>query len=195
MITKVVRHECLPKWCAMNAHPTVVYPSDGFKTARLEVRDWRPRVADAGFLAALEGVLSPEVLAPLPPPLQLCESGVEGWARARDVEAAVYAVSRYEAGDLVGLVILAYDPDEARVHLGYLLAQSFWGQGYASEIVEGVLAALGSVAPVEVLGGVAHDNPASARVLVKNGFVWLADLSDGETDMFAIRLAQSCADT
>ena len=92
-----------------------------------------------------------------------------------------------EGGRLLGLLILSYQPEAWQVHLGYLFDETAWGQGYASELVGGVVTALAPVAPVEGLGGVARDNPASARVLVKNGFAVRDDLSDAETEIYARR--------
>ena len=74
--------------------------------------------------------------------------------------------------ELIGLVILAQDPDAAlpTVHLGYLFAKSVWGRGAASEVVTGLVQSLRASAPVRLVGGVDPANPASARVLEKAGF-------------------------
>lgn len=129
---------------------------EGLATARLRLRPWGP----ARGIEGLERLLRPAVLAPLPPSLQ--ERDPARWIAARRAEAEVLAIEADSA--LVGVALLAgRDP----VHLGYLLAEEAWGKGFASEAVAGLLAAL----PGESFrAGVARDNPASGRVLVKAGF-------------------------
>ncbi len=53
------------------------------------------------------------------------------------------------------------------VRLGYLLAERGWGRGMASELVAGFVGWCRENGVVSISGGVAIDNPASARVLVK----------------------------
>ena len=76
----------------------------------------------------------------------------------------------------VGLVILIEmqsegGTDEKEVRLGYLLAEDSWGQGMASELVEGFVSWCREQTSISsIAGGVALNNPASKRVLQKNGF-------------------------
>lgn len=57
------------------------------------------------------------------------------------------------------------------VEVGYWLGQAYWGRGVATEIVR-VLAERAFAMPgvVRVFAGVHADNPASMRVLERNGF-------------------------
>ncbi|GAB5449166.1 GNAT family N-acetyltransferase [Gymnodinialimonas sp.] len=127
-----------------------------FETERLRVRPW----SSAHSSEALAAVLTPAVLAPLPPPLQKMDP--EAWIAERLAESDVYAVEA--EGRLIGVMLLA--PLEVP-HLGYLLAEHAWGKGYATELVRGVAAAIPGGA---LRAGVARDNPASIRVLEKAGF-------------------------
>ena len=162
-------------------------PSEGFKTERLAVAGWGADLAEPEKRAALEreleGLLTPPVLEHLPPPLQLGEGGVAEWVRARDAEALMFRVDEYSTGRLIGLLIVAkgFDGSPPDVHFGYLLGEAAWGRGYATELVRGLVAACRSV---RLIGGVGKENPASARVLEKAGFLVDAELSDGETDVF-----------
>ncbi len=168
---------------------------DRFTTPRLSVHGWRRTLEDAPLRAALEralaGILTDPVLAHLPPSLQLHEAGggIAGWIDARAAESEVLLVERREGGALVGLVLLAQGEEiQARrsLHIGYLLAESAWGQGLASELVSGLVAAVEGAGRLRLLGGVDRDNPASARVLQKAGFEIDPTLSTAELDMFVL---------
>ena len=104
---------------------------NGFVTSRLRARSWRTELDDqqtrAALIAALEDMLSPNVLKHLPPPLQLSgeQNSIDGWIGARDAESDVMLVSRVDTGELVGLLILAPEQEEIgpmTLHFGYLLA-------------------------------------------------------------------------
>lgn len=64
------------------------------------------------------------------------------------------------------------------MHLEYLFGERFWGRGYASEVVAEVVTALLKTA---INAGVSRANLASARVLVKAGF--LRDVAASKADM------------
>lgn len=68
-------------------------------------------------------------------------------------------------GELVGNIGLV------RGEIGYLLGRRFWGRGVATQAVATMLArGFRREDLAEVRAGVWADNPASARVLLKNGF-------------------------
>lgn len=162
----------------------------GFETTRLRVQHWGARLADTRRRAVLErdlaAILTPPVLQPLPPSLQRAPGeGITRWIDDRAAESDVLTIHNQRSGVLLGILILAHPPGAgtiSRVHLGYLLAESAWGCGYATELVTGLILATG--AGVELVGGVACDNPASARVLEKAGFVKSRSDSTPETDVF-----------
>jgi GNAT superfamily N-acetyltransferase len=82
------------------------------------------------------------------------------------------------------------DVDPPELHVGYLLREESWGKGYATELVTGLVSALAGSGPLRLLGGVAKDNnPASARVLQKAGFVHSPKHSSVDTDMFVMLIA------
>lgn len=161
---------------------------EDFETRRLSVRHWRPDLRKLSQLeAALAPVFTPEVLAPLPPPLQAVEP-FAAWAAARAAESEVFIARR--GGEVVGLLIIATDrSDEVpAVRLGYLIAAPFWGQGFASELLEGLVASLRG--PVRLVGGVARGNAASARVLVKQGFALAADQPDADVEVYVREIGE-----
>lgn len=174
----------------------------GFDTARLSLRDWQPVLAAPASRAILESdlqkILTPPVLRSLPEPLQLASRHETAhWVNARAQESDVLLVRQKGNGALTGLVIMASlaEPGAkaADLHLGYLLGEGFWGLGYASEIIQGLVAALKALPPNErptrILGGVALDNPASARVLQKAGFVRAGQQPEDETQMFVFEMS------
>ncbi|MCG3267512.1 GNAT family N-acetyltransferase [Yoonia sp. I 8.24] len=144
-------------------------PIFDFRTTRLKVTHWGETLADpiarATLLLNLPGLLTDEVTRDLPPSYVLTEDAA-AWVAARQHESDVYLIS--EQDQLVGLLILFVDTQSAAIHIGYLFAQSAWGQGYATELLLGLIAA--APPPTTFLAGVATTNPASAHVLRKAGF-------------------------
>ncbi|WP_300073996.1 GNAT family N-acetyltransferase [uncultured Ruegeria sp.] len=138
---------------------------------------------------SLSAILSERVLEHLPAPLQLDhqKGGVRSWIDARAEEGQVLLVSWKHSEELIGLMIVASNSEAAEspvIHIGYMLAETAWGQGIASELLRGLVAAVRNEGPTRLAGGVGRNNPASARVLQKAGFVLSPDTSTAETDMF-----------
>ena len=173
-------------------------PLDDFTTDRLAVRNWRAELADPArrmaLEEALEPILTPPVLAHLPPPLQLTGSpgGVPDWVSARAAESDVARIVEVATTSLIGLLILAREIEAGEpetAHLGYLFAERSWGKGYASELLSGLVAAAQQDGrPLRLVGGVGKDNPASARVLAKAGFTIDPGASTPDTDIFTRRI-------
>lgn len=69
---------------------------------------------------------------------------------------------------LIGSVGLGAHDGE--IELGYWIARSHWGQGYATEAASAVLQLAEVLGHRRVAAGHFADNPASGRVLVKSGF-------------------------
>lgn len=168
-------------------------PTDRFTTARLSIHSWRPLIKDRAarqtLEAALSRILTPGVLAYLPPALQIEQRGetLATWIDAREAESEVLLVEWKDSGAVVGLVILAPDPGAAprpTIHVGYLIAEPAWGRGVASELLIGLVAAMENDGPVQLVAGVDRANAASARVLRKAGFVRAPDLSTPATDTY-----------
>jgi RimJ/RimL family protein N-acetyltransferase len=101
------------------------------------------------------------------------EERARDWITERDREGAGLLVVEKATGSPVGLIILFEIPsdDGIEVRLGYLLAEASWNLGFATELVEGLVRWCHAQPIIRsVAGGVAPDNPASRRVLEKNGF-------------------------
>ncbi|XBQ17409.1 MAG: GNAT family N-acetyltransferase [Oceanicaulis sp.] len=131
-------------------------------------------IADAGWVGRESG--RPEVagklaLVPSPNPALFAEMFILA-ARARALNAGdlVSAIVARETGAPLG-VIGASARGEGRFGFGYWLAPSAWGKGYATEAGRAMVAALTARGARTLKAGWFTDNPASARVLEKLGFV------------------------
>lgn len=167
----------------------------GYETDRLLVREWHSVDLEGGDLTEVVcSLLTPRVLAPLPPGWQ-GEYDLERttrWIERRDQEGPVFLVLEKADRTLIGLVFAfeleSIDPSRIDVRLGYLLGESAWGMGFATELVRGFVAMCrGRVSSIEA--GVAKGNPASRRVLEKNGFALsVSQGQEPEEEFFVLEL-------
>lgn len=160
-----------------------------FQTERLEVSEWHnlPSPGDRELSDVLTQLLTPATTRPLPSAWhgRFDKTRAIEWIRERDAESPTLMVLDRKTGVPVGLMILSELPcDRAGsvdVRLGYLLAESAWGRGLGTELVAGFVAWCRSEPRIRsVTGGVALDNPASARVLTNNGFTTAGTPNDEE---------------
>ena len=161
-----------------------------FGTERLLVAHWADTiavpVARRGLVKQLPNLLTPDVISHLQPFCDLSDQNIEQWIDARAAESDIYLIRETGTEAIIGLLFLT-PPFNNDIHLGYLLGRSTWGQGYASELLIGLVSHVRKTG-FRLLGGVGHKNPASAHVLRKTGFHVVPELSDAETEMFAITL-------
>ena len=169
----------------------------GFTTKRLKVRNWTDDLSDPArrrwVEQALTGILTKPVLSHLPEPLALTgdEDAIATWVTERAGESDVFLIAERSGDTLIGLLLLApgeTGPNGHDRHLGYLLKESAWGQGYATELVEGLIEALQPFGPYRLMGGVGTENRASAHVLEKTGFRKSDALSTADTDIYVRQL-------
>ena len=111
---------------------------------------------------------------------------MDQWLDARDAKSDIYLIRETGTDAFIGLIFLT-PPFNNDIHLGYLLGQPTWGQGFASELLAGLVLHVLKTG-FRLLGGVGRENPASAHVLRKTGFQLVPELSDTETEMFGITL-------
>ena len=89
--------------------------------------------------------------------------------RPQDSRLPNFFVSTASNGQLIGSVGLGRD-DDGRTELGYWIARSHWGNGYAPEAARAVLRLARTLGHRKLVAGHFVDNPASGRVLAKIGF-------------------------
>jgi len=161
-----------------------------FETERLSVAHWADTiavpVARRNLARQLPDLLTPDVIAHLPPFFDLTNQNIDQWIDARDAESDIYLIPETGTDTIIGLMFLT-PPFNNDIHLGYLLGQAAWGQGYARELLAGLMLHVPKTG-FRLLGGVERENSASAHVLRKTGFQIVPELSDTETEMFGITL-------
>ena len=150
-----------------------------FETDRLWVRPWHsrnwPRQLLGELTQAVAAILTQAVSRTLPDEWHgdFTPERARDWIRERDREATTLLIVEKASRSPVGLLLLyEEDSDDAtQVRLGYLLAESWWGRGFATEAIEGLVQWC-RVEPrlASLIAGVASDNQASKRVLEKSGF-------------------------
>ncbi len=146
-----------------------------FETERLQVVGWRSR-GDAKLAAFLASALTENVTRELPPTWQ---SGVtidnaNAWIAERDTTGKLFLVETSDDAAAIGVFMFFPDKATARegqVRVGYVFAESAWGNGYASEVLVGFLKHWDKTGiTAQLLAGVTASNLASQRVLEKAGF-------------------------
>lgn len=159
-----------------------------FTTERLRAAEWHGagRAHAALDLPAIVATMLTEpVTRWLPPHWQgpYTRARAEAWIAEQDAEGTILLVENRETGEPLGLVLLFEEPADGGidVRLGYLLAESAWGQGYGGELLGGVVAWCRGRGDVRsLIGGVAPENAASIRLLERHGFVGETEPAPGE---------------
>ena len=126
---------------------------------------------------AIRPITTEKVMETLPP--EWCSLDSESkrcaWVLAREKESICLAAYLKESRSIIGIVLLT-KPEEninnsIEFRLGYFIAEMFWGQGYASEIINGLCDFCEKQEEVKTItAGVSPTNPGSIKVLTKNGF-------------------------
>ncbi|MDJ0765040.1 MAG: GNAT family N-acetyltransferase [Myxococcota bacterium] len=150
-----------------------------FETKRLRVEEWHSteliHSGRKGLAKIVAEMLTEPVTRSLPGPWAGPYSidRARAWIADRDKEGTTLLVVEKSTGETAGLIILfELNLDQGiEVRLGYLLAESCWGRGLASELIAGFVLWCRDQDDIHAIaGGVAQNNPASKRVLEKAGF-------------------------
>ncbi len=151
-----------------------------FVTERLHVKSWRSQQSESGDLSHLVKtvltLLTPAVTQSLPEGWQAIkdEQMALNWIQERAEESCFLVVQKRANQAIVGFLFLYEVDANARLldlHLGYLLAETEWGQGFGNELIEGLNEWCLQAGDIHsVTGGVEVRNKASIRVLQKNGY-------------------------
>ncbi|ELP6741286.1 GNAT family N-acetyltransferase [Vibrio vulnificus] len=124
------------------------------------------------LLERIPQILTPAVVENLPPYFHEIGSGEQAriWLERMLLESRLLQV-KIEDNELIGFLFAYVENDEC-AHIGYLLAEEYWGRGLASELLEGFIHEVEkSESWLKLIGGVDQSNVASAKLLIKLGFI------------------------
>lgn len=147
-----------------------------FETARLTVHEVFANLAETEKQSLLKRVVelfSPAVVEHLPPAFQQVNSlaAAETWFSTMLTDSRMFSVTEKQSDLIAGLVFVSVDAQN-QAHIGYLLAEDYWGRGLASELLTAFIELAAKETAWSVLiGGVDQTNAASARLLKKLGFI------------------------
>tara|TARA_R110002124_G_scaffold18258_15_gene75026 strand:- start:33 stop:1046 length:1014 start_codon:yes stop_codon:yes gene_type:complete len=145
-------------------------------TARLEIAPFQPDDAPR-FAQIMDDADIARMLQSIPHPFTP-DLAADWIARRQWAGRPGFCLGIRQRGRLIGWVGMGGAP----LSIAYALGRDDWGQGFASEAVAGFLAELHArFGPQVLLAGAYADNPASARVLEKLGFIKFGEI-DGKSD-------------
>ncbi|EHH2475082.1 GNAT family N-acetyltransferase [Vibrio vulnificus] len=124
------------------------------------------------LLERIPQILTPAVVENLPPYFHEIGSSEQAriWLERMLSESRLLQVET-EEHDLIGFLFTYVENDES-AHIGYLLAEEYWGRGLACELLQGFINEVKkSESWVKLIGGVDQSNTASAKLLKKLGFI------------------------
>ncbi|MBA6155509.1 GNAT family N-acetyltransferase [Tenacibaculum sp. S7007] len=142
-----------------------------FETKRLQVR--KLQIADLKSFYELES--NPNVLKyATGEPKNLKESEEDLLQLIKrydnpDNDFWIYTIERKKDNVFVGTVALIKD-EEGNDEIGYRFIEQFWGNGYATEICEGLIDYCKSIGMEKIIGCVVDVNVASAKILKRFNF-------------------------
>lgn len=100
----------------------------------------------------------------------------QGFARGDDF---VFGIYLKKTDEFIGDIGLHVYRRYKRAAIGFWIAEPFWGQGYATEAVGAILQfGFDMIGLHKITAACFKDNPASGRVLTKNGMVQEGELRD-----------------
>ncbi|MDO6542779.1 GNAT family N-acetyltransferase [Photobacterium sanguinicancri] len=170
------------------------YDREAFTTARLNVEEYCP-VASCVYddlLDQVVAILSPNVVKSLPPYFSHVTSPqlAQHWLDKVSAESRLFIISHTEQARIIGFLFLyqeslvepliqphrVSEKSDAKqislAHIGYLLNEVDWGQGYATEFLQGFIAWSKNHPEIAgLIGGVEKDNVASANLLERLDFI------------------------
>lgn len=168
----------------------------GFETGRLRCGPWieEARRIGADLVSIVAELLTPRTTVGLPPAWhgEFSAERAKAWIEERATDSTTLLVTEKSSHQPIGLVILAaLLPDDVDVDLrvGYVITDTWWGRGIATELVAG-LVDWGRRQPAiaSMTAGVDPGNAASVRVLERSGFRHVAPDGDGDGEPMVFRV-------
>lgn len=155
-----------------------------YKTSRLNVVEVVNADVNVEILSATVKLLTENVVENLPPNFHGVSTltDAQHWFEKMVSDSRLFMVKHLEDNTIIGFVFLSTQ-DKADAHIGYLLGQCYWGKGFATEILYGLINFLKQGTELkQLIAGVAASNLVSSNLLIKVGFE--KSSKDGEETTF-----------
>lgn len=165
----------------------------GFATKRLIVEEWHKLEREGRLRTELplvvRTIMTPAVTASLPVSWQgpYTRRRAQNWIEERDGEGTTLLVVERSTAEPVGLLVL-FEGDSLNLRIGYMLAETAWGKGFATELIHGLVGWCRDARKRTIVAGVAAGNLASQRVLTKCAFSPSPGEQDSAERFFELRL-------
>ena len=124
------------------------------------------------FLAGDISIVSGAINIPYPYLDGIAESWISThYKEYKKGNSLILAITLKESGLLIGSVGLYVNKIHQNAELGYWIGKDYWGNGYCSEAVSGIINyAFTHMNLNKIFANFLTRNSASGRVLIKNGF-------------------------
>jgi RimJ/RimL family protein N-acetyltransferase len=165
--------------------------NSSYQTPRLQIAEVYNSNQNSEFLVSVLDILTPSVVGSLPPYFQNVNSisSAREWLKQIVSDGRLFVVKLVGESKAIGFVFLSTE-NSGDTHIGYLLAESYWGKGYATEILKGLIDFIKSEDQVtRLIAGVATDNVASIKLLQKLDFIH-SSTEDNGTMFYEYQLSQ-----
>ena len=153
-----------------------------FNTSRLnviEINSSSAKLEQTALVNALPAILTPAVVANLPGYFQGIDSiaAAEKWL-ANMLNECRLLMLQSQHQEVVGLLFIYTENHDA--HIGYLLAEQYWGQSLAFELLQGFINLAGTQSQWhKLIAGVDESNTPSIKLLKKLAFEKQASKENG----------------
>jgi RimJ/RimL family protein N-acetyltransferase len=144
-----------------------------YKTSRLSVVEFFKATSETQMLVSIMELLTPNVVQSLPPYFQNIDSisDAQNWLDKMVSQSRLFKVVHVGSNTTIGFIFV-YPGNDAQAHIGYLLGEPYWGKGYATELLIGLIDFLERENNIKrLIAGVATNNIVSSTLLQKLGFV------------------------
>jgi RimJ/RimL family protein N-acetyltransferase len=144
-----------------------------YQTSRLSVVEVFSDTLEAEALVAITELFTPKVVENLPPYFRHINSlsDAQHWYEKMVSESRLFMVKKTDTNTIIGFIFVFVGSD-ADAHIGYLLGEDYWGKGYATELLIGLIDFIKHEKIIKrFIAGVAINNIVSSRLLHKLGFV------------------------
>jgi len=144
-----------------------------YKTSRLSVVEFFADTLETEIFVAVMELLSPKVTEYLPPYFNNINSilSAKEWVEKMMSESRLFIVKHTDTNTIIGFIFI-FNRNDTDAHIGYLLGESYWGKGYAAELLKGLIYFITHENKVNrLIAGVSTNNIASCKLLKKLDFI------------------------